>query len=130
MRLRMRYEQRGAHVHVRVFTSPNADGTFAKNGELVFSAAEWEERYRLFRNAEFLREGEVELSESQTPLRWSWHHPGSQRTGYWQAETASRVYRVVQDGETWRAFVGFENLGRATSERGAQTLCEAHAKEY
>ena len=40
MRWKCRYQVRGDHVHVRVFTAPRGV-SFAKSGDLVFAAAEW-----------------------------------------------------------------------------------------
>lgn len=129
MQMRMRWIRSGGHVHVRVFTRPAAGVTFAKNGELVFSQEEWAERHRLFRNVEFLHEGEPEMSSGREALRWHWLHPGSQKTGFWQAATGSRVYRVREDEGVWKAANGFEQLGRADTEAGGKGLCEAHYAE-
>lgn len=41
MILRIRYRQRGDHVHARVFTGPSLEGTFASCGELTFRLEEW-----------------------------------------------------------------------------------------
>lgn len=39
--LRLRYQQLGGHVHCRMFSAKSKDYTFAKNGDLTFSAEEW-----------------------------------------------------------------------------------------
>lgn len=57
MKMRVRFEKRGAHYHCRVFTRIRDGSTWEKAGDLVFREEEWPERYRLFRNAEFLEEG-------------------------------------------------------------------------
>ena len=57
-RLRIRFKKLGGHVHCRVFTAKTADGTFAKNGELVFDEQEWQDIQRLLRNAEFFPDKE------------------------------------------------------------------------
>jgi hypothetical protein len=40
---RFRYETRGAHVQVRVFFGRAPHRTLGKNGDLVFSADEWDQ---------------------------------------------------------------------------------------
>ena len=39
--LRFRWQQRGEHIHVRVFTAPMHTGTFAKCGDLTFAKEDW-----------------------------------------------------------------------------------------
>jgi len=39
--MRIHWQKCGGHYHCRVFTSPIANGTFAKNGDLVFDEREW-----------------------------------------------------------------------------------------
>ena len=39
---RIRYRVSGQHVHVRIFSAPALNVTFAQNGTLVFSEEEWE----------------------------------------------------------------------------------------
>lgn len=39
--IRIRWKRFGGHYHCRMFTSPIANGTFAKNGEIVFDEREW-----------------------------------------------------------------------------------------
>lgn len=34
---RLRYEIKGGHVHCRLFSTTNPNGTWAKNGDLVFT---------------------------------------------------------------------------------------------
>jgi hypothetical protein len=38
---RLRYEKRGSHVHARMFSAPREDLTHGKNGDLCFTAEEW-----------------------------------------------------------------------------------------
>ena len=45
--IRILYRPRGGHVHCRLFTAPVAGLTFVKNGDLVFSEAEWPSVYEL-----------------------------------------------------------------------------------
>jgi hypothetical protein len=47
---RLRWEQRGGHVHVRVFSAEHAALTHGKNGDLVFRPAEWESFLRCFQD--------------------------------------------------------------------------------
>jgi len=57
--VRVRYTERGGHVHGQVFTAPRAGVTFAKCGELVFRVDEWPDvRARLEAVVEFLPEDE------------------------------------------------------------------------
>lgn len=57
MVIRMRYSKQGGHYHVRVFTAPAPDQTFAKCGELCFDEREWPEvREKLGRGAELINE--------------------------------------------------------------------------
>ena len=39
--LRFRWRQLGGHIHVRTFTGRSFDGTFEKNGDLVFDERQW-----------------------------------------------------------------------------------------
>ena len=39
--MRFRWRQLGGHVHVRVFTGKQFDGTFEKCGDLVFDGSAW-----------------------------------------------------------------------------------------
>jgi hypothetical protein len=42
VKFRFRYIQRGGHVHVRVFQSTSGlDGSWEKNGDLVFDEPAW-----------------------------------------------------------------------------------------
>ena len=41
MVLRIYYQQRGGHVHCRVFSGPDGNRTLGKSGDLVFTAEEW-----------------------------------------------------------------------------------------
>lgn len=45
---RLRWKQRGAHVHVRVYSAPTENQTHGKNGDLVFREDEWESFLRCF----------------------------------------------------------------------------------
>jgi len=46
----LRWELRGAHVHVRVFSASHSNLTHAMNGKLVFSQSEWESLLRCFQD--------------------------------------------------------------------------------
>lgn len=37
----LRWQKRGGHVHVRVFSAPTEHATHGKNGDLVFREQEW-----------------------------------------------------------------------------------------
>ena len=39
--IRIRYKKLGGHYYCRVFSSQMVDGTYAKNGDLVFDEREW-----------------------------------------------------------------------------------------
>lgn len=56
---RVRYEQRGSHVHCRVFSGPKGS-TLGKCGDLVFREEEWNEALIAFEcgGFEVKREGE------------------------------------------------------------------------
>ena len=41
MQIRIRFEHCGGHVHCRLFMSHGDGSTFAKRGDLTFSAEEW-----------------------------------------------------------------------------------------
>ena len=41
--IRIRWQKLGGHIHCRMFTTQTKDGTFAKNGEVVFDEREWPE---------------------------------------------------------------------------------------
>lgn len=56
MKLRIRYQKRGSHVHCRVFVRSTDQEAFAKCGDLVFNTAEWQAIGWLFRTAEFVEE--------------------------------------------------------------------------
>lgn len=47
--IRIRWKKLGGHYHCRVFTSQMQNGTYAKNGELVFDEQEWPEVRELLR---------------------------------------------------------------------------------
>jgi hypothetical protein len=47
---RLRWEKRGGHVHMRVFSAERAGATHGKNGDLVFREAEWESFLRCFQD--------------------------------------------------------------------------------
>ena len=57
--IRIRWKKQGGHYHCRVFTSQNYNGTFAKNGDLVFDEREWPEVMDKLSGAEFVDETEV-----------------------------------------------------------------------
>ena len=57
--IRIRWQKRGGHYHCRVFTSQNYNGTFAKNGELVFDEHEWPEVRDKLSRCEFIEEGKA-----------------------------------------------------------------------
>jgi hypothetical protein len=42
MIFRIRFEQRGGHIHCRLFQTKAPGQTWQKNGELVFDEAGWE----------------------------------------------------------------------------------------
>ena len=52
--IRIRWKQLGGHIHCRVFTSQNYEGTFANCGTLVFDEREWPEVRDKFDRAEFI----------------------------------------------------------------------------
>lgn len=55
--IRIRWKKLGGHIHCRVFTSQTYDGTFAKNGDLVFDEQEWPEvKYKLSLAVEFIED--------------------------------------------------------------------------
>lgn len=54
--IRIRWKKLGAHYHCRVFTSQNLNGTFARNGELVFDEREWPEVRDELSRVEFIEE--------------------------------------------------------------------------
>lgn len=60
MVMRLRYEKRGGHVHVRLFTARAPGLTFANCGELCFDEQEWPEVRSTFEcgGAELVPEGE------------------------------------------------------------------------
>jgi hypothetical protein len=39
--LRLRWQQLGGHIHVRVFTATSFTGTFEKVGDMVFTIEQW-----------------------------------------------------------------------------------------
>ena len=43
MVFKIKSEKRGGHIHVRVFSAPRADQTFALNGSLAFLEEEWKD---------------------------------------------------------------------------------------
>ncbi len=58
MSIRIYYEQRGWHIHCRVFTGKAKNQTHAKAGDLVFSADEWPDVHdRLLAIADVIPEG-------------------------------------------------------------------------
>jgi hypothetical protein len=54
--IRIRWRQAGAHIHCRVFTSQDANGTYAKNGDLVFDEREWPDMIDKFYRCELIEE--------------------------------------------------------------------------
>ena len=55
---KLRYKVLGGHTHVRLFSGTRLDGTFGKNGDLIFRNEEWEEFLRQFQKAVVLPEEE------------------------------------------------------------------------
>ena len=57
--MRLRFKQKGSHVHCRLFTAPGKNLTFTNCGELVFSEAEWNDVKITFEcgGAEVLEDG-------------------------------------------------------------------------
>lgn len=41
--IRVRWKKQGGHIHCRLFTSQNYNGTFANCGELCFDERKWPE---------------------------------------------------------------------------------------
>lgn len=58
--IRIYWTQLGGHYHCRMFTSQNKDGTFAKNGELVFDEREWVEVRDKLSRCEWITAGPTE----------------------------------------------------------------------
>lgn len=56
--IRIRFKKLGGHFHCRVFTSQNADGTFASCGELVFDEREFIEVQDKLSRCEWIYEEE------------------------------------------------------------------------
>mgnify|MGYP005839754523 CR=1 FL=1 len=56
---RVRWDQKGGHVHCRVFSRRVGSYTFAKLGELVLAVEEFDSFEISFRGAEFLTERET-----------------------------------------------------------------------
>ena len=54
--IRIRWTKLGGHYHCRVFTSQNQNGTFAKNGEVVFDEREWPEVRDKLSRCEFIED--------------------------------------------------------------------------
>lgn len=66
MYLRLRYKQLGGHIHCRMFTAQIYDGTWAKNGDLVFDEKEWPDvQGKLARVGEVLPEAHHLLDEER-----------------------------------------------------------------
>jgi len=57
--IRIRWNKLGGHIHCRVFTSQNVNGTFAKNGDLVFDEFEWPDILDKFSRAQFVEDEKV-----------------------------------------------------------------------
>lgn len=55
--IRIYWKLEGANVHCRVFSSPTGDTTGGKNGDLVFTEAEWSAAASRF------RQGGIEVVE-------------------------------------------------------------------
>jgi len=56
MRLRIRYRKEGGHVRCRFFTNNHNGETFAKAGELMIGADEFDDFRDMLGNVEFLKE--------------------------------------------------------------------------
>lgn len=54
--IRIRYRKQGGHYHCRVFSSQHSDGTYAKNGDLVFDEREWRDVQYKLHDCEFIDE--------------------------------------------------------------------------
>ena len=57
--IRIRWAKLGGHYRCRVFTSQMQDGTYAKNGELVFDEREWVEVRDKLSRCEWLEESKT-----------------------------------------------------------------------
>ena len=68
MVMRLRYEKRGGHYHVRLFTARGPGQTFANCGELCFDEREWPDVQTIFMRggAELVPEGERSAIDAAT----------------------------------------------------------------
>ena len=55
--IRIRWKKLGGHYHCRMFTTQTYDGTYAKNGEVVFDEREWLDVLDKLSRCEFIEEG-------------------------------------------------------------------------
>ena len=55
--MRVGYIKAGGHYHCRVFTARTPNGTYAKNGDLVFDEQEFADVQRMMSGAQFIDEG-------------------------------------------------------------------------
>jgi len=60
---RLYYKVLGGHTHVRIFSGKNPQGTFGKNGDMIFRNEEWQEFLYRIKDMEILPE-EKQLSEA------------------------------------------------------------------
>ena len=54
--IRIRWKKLGGHYHCRMFTSQVYDGTYAKNGDIVFDEREWSEVLDKLSRCEFMQD--------------------------------------------------------------------------